>query len=347
MSNSVIPQLPSYLITKNMKQQNVDVLIIGAGLAGLTAARWLQAHGRTPLILEAAAKVGGRMRTVSWGPGRADAGAQFFTARSSRFQEMTAKWLANGLIFEWSRGWWDGSAEGAAYDGFPRYAASGGMTALMQALAYALPLQTSTPVQAVTAVPHGWQVRGSDGRLYHSRALILTPPVPQSLALLEAGQVPLANPDRAALARITYAPSITGLVWLDGGVNLPEPGALQRPLHPISWMADNQRKRISPEAAVITMHVNPVQSQLWQAAPDEEVQGYLREALRPYLAPNGRIRQIKIMRWPYALPVTLHPERTLLAARLPPLAFAGDAFNGPRVEGAVLSGLAAAAAVGD
>ncbi len=325
-----------------MKQQNVDILIIGAGLAGLMAGRRLREHGRTPLILEAAPQVSGRMRTVALGAGRADIGAQFFTARTAVFQKIAAEWLAEGLIFEWSQGWWDGSAEGVAGDGFPRYAAVQGMTAVMEYLAQPLTVHTGAAALSVTVTGDGWQVAAADGRLYHSRALLLTPPVPQSLALLDAGGVSLTAVDRAALERIQYAPSITGLVWVEGGVNLPEPGALQRPLHPISWIADNQQKGLSPEAAIVTMHVNPLHSQLWQTAPDGEVMGLLREGLRPYLAPSARIRLMKIYRWPYALPITLHPERTLLAAHLPPLVFAGDAFNGPRVEGAVLSGLAAA-----
>ena len=325
-----------------MKQQNVDILIIGAGLVGLMAGRWLREHGRTPLILEAASEVGGRMRTVTLGNGRADIGAQFFTARTAVFQKVVAEWLAEGLIFEWSQGWWDGSAEGAANDGFPRYAAVAGMTAVMEYLAQPLTVHTNTTVLSLMAAGDGWQVKVIDGRLYHSRALILTPPVPQSLALLDAGDVSLTAVDRAALERIQYAPSLTGLVWVEGGVNLPAPGALQRPLHPISWIADNQRKGLSPEATIVTMHVNPLHSRLWQTAPDGEVMGLLREELRPYLAPDAHIREIEIVRWPYALPITLHPEYTLLAANLPPLVFAGDAFNGPRVEGAVLSGLAAA-----
>ena len=328
-----------------MKQQNADVLIIGAGLAGLMAGRRLREHGRIPLILEAAPQVGGRMRTVALGGGRADIGAQFFTARTAVFQEIVAEWLAEELIFAWSQGWWDGSAEGVAGDGFPRYAAVRGMTAVMQYLAQPLDVHTNAAALSVALVEDGWQVAAADGRLYHSRALILTPPVPQSLALLDAGGVSLTAVDRAALERIQYAPGLTGLVWVEGGVNLPEPGALQRPLHPISWIADNQQKGLSPEVTLVTMHVNPANSQLWQLAPDGEVRGLLREELRPYLAPEARIRQIEIYRWPYALPLTLHPERALLAANLPPLAFAGDAFNGPRVEGAVLSGLAALAGI--
>ena len=67
--------------------------------------------------------------------------------------------------------------------------------------------------------------------------------------------------------------------------------------------------------------------------------------LRPLLTPNSTVRADHLHRWRFALPTTLDPERFLLAKDVPPLMFAGDAFNGPRVEGAALSGLAAADAL--
>jgi predicted NAD/FAD-dependent oxidoreductase len=184
-----------------------------------------------------------------------------------------------------------------------------------------------------------------DGRSYQSNALLLTPPVPQALSLLNAGSVPLANHDRAALEKVAYAPCLSGLFWIEGELSLPEPGALQQPDAPISFLADNQRKGISPEATIVTAHANPIMSKIWYEAPKGELVGLFMRELRPFLSQNSTVKAHHIQRWRYALPTELHPQRTLLADELPPLAFAGDAYNGPRVEGAALSGLAAAEAL--
>lgn len=46
-----------------LREPEVDVVVVGAGLAGLAAARHLAAHGRTCVVLEASDGVGGRMRS--------------------------------------------------------------------------------------------------------------------------------------------------------------------------------------------------------------------------------------------------------------------------------------------
>lgn len=326
--------------------ERVDVLIVGAGIAGLMAARRLETAGYTVTVLEKSRGVGGRMATRRIGPGRADHGAQFFTVRHAAFRRFVDEWQEDGLVFEWSRGWSNGSvSEKKAQDGHPRYAVHGGMTAVPKHLATGRDVRTGIRVTAVSLQDEGWRVGDAAGRHYHSRALLLTPPAPQSLALLDAGDVPLAKADREQLERIRYAPCLCGLFWVEGKVLLPGPGALQRPSAPIHWIADNRRKGISPQATLITVHGGPNFSQDFYEETDAVIMDALRAALRPHLDEIAVIEEEQLKRWRYALPLAVYPERIFQAKETPSLFFAGDAFREPRVEGAALSGLAAGTAV--
>lgn len=61
-----------------MSSFEADVVVVGAGLAGLTAARELEAAGRSAVVLEARARVGGRVLTETLAGGLVvELGAQF------------------------------------------------------------------------------------------------------------------------------------------------------------------------------------------------------------------------------------------------------------------------------
>lgn len=329
----------------------VEILIVGAGLSGLLAAQQYQGSGKQITLLDKGRTVGGRLATRAIGPGLADSGAQFFTVREPAFQRFVDQWQMAGLIYTWSTGWSDGSLIATpANDGYPRYAVRGGMNALAHHLAAQLTaqgvtLQTDQRVTAVAQVDEGWQVTTESGERYQAAALILTPPAPQSLALLAAGGVALAPADRNALERITYAPCLCGLFWLEGDITLPDPGAIQRPGADLAWVADNQRKGISPDATLITVHAGPTYSATHYDTPDEELLATFQASLQPFLRGRVKCHAAQLKRWRYALPTVTHPARYLQAQGLPPLYFGGDAFGGPRVEGAALSGLAMGAAI--
>jgi monoamine oxidase len=60
------------------RRAEADVIVVGAGLAGLTAARQLQGAGYSVLVIEARDRVGGRVLNYSLGSGlAADVGGQF------------------------------------------------------------------------------------------------------------------------------------------------------------------------------------------------------------------------------------------------------------------------------
>ena len=61
-----------------MQQQSFDVLIVGAGMAGLAAARSLAEAGRSVCILEAQNRIGGRILTARSTDGQpVELGAEF------------------------------------------------------------------------------------------------------------------------------------------------------------------------------------------------------------------------------------------------------------------------------
>jgi len=322
-----------------------DVLVIGAGVAGLMAAGVLRERGLRVTVADSEPVIGGRLATQPIGGGLADSGAQFFTVRTQDFQRRVDRWLAEGLAFKWSSGWSTGSDERSPADGYQRYAVRGGMNTLAKHLARELDIRLNTRITAVFPTDDGWRTEGEDGQTYTSRGLLLTPPVPESLALLDAGGARLAADERSLLEGVVYAPCLAGLFVVNGPVYLPEPGAVQRPNDPVTWIADNRRKGVSPEVTVVTVHAGPDYSrQLWDIA-DWDVMKMLQAALQPFLRSIADIGEAELKRWRYALPTVFYPRRTLLAAGLPPLGFAGDAFGEPRVEGAAMSGLAAGEAL--
>jgi predicted NAD/FAD-dependent oxidoreductase len=315
---------------------HTDVLIVGAGIAGLMAAHALRERGLRVTLLDKGRSVGGRLATRRIGDGKADHGAQFFTVRTPEFQKWVSRWLAADLIYQWSNGWSTGSFLPTPVDGYPRYAVFGGMNALAKHLAEGFEVFVNVQVTRVTPTDNGWQVQVEGGRVYVSKGLVLTPPVPQTLALLDTSI--LTEDDRTALERLDYAPCLCGLFVVHGPVYLPDPGAIQRPDETIPWIADNQRKGISLDETVVTVHAGPDYSrQLWDI-PDLDVLQMLQAALVPFLRSMADVGEAQLKRWRYVLPTDFYPRRTLIADGLPPLAFAGDAFGEPRVEGAAMSG---------
>lgn len=71
--------------------RQTDVVVVGAGLAGLTAARALVAHGVDVRVLEARNRVGGRAYTTRWDDGTAiDLGAQWIGPGQERITALAA-----------------------------------------------------------------------------------------------------------------------------------------------------------------------------------------------------------------------------------------------------------------
>lgn len=310
-----------------------DILILGAGMAGLSAATVLQRAGRRVLVLDKGRSVGGRMATRRIGEAVFDHGAQFMTARSARFAATLGDMVENGAVVEWCRGFAEQS------DGHPRWRGHPGMTAVPKRLAAGVDVRLETQIVSVSQTASGWLASTNDGETFTAGALLLTAPVPQSLALLDVGGFQLTEPMRTRLEAIEYERCLVVLAVLDGPSQLSSPGGRQFTDGPISFLADNQVKGISSKPAVTIHATHAFSIEHWDG--DRQQSGReLLLAAAPWL--GASVKEFHGHAWRYSKPMRAEDSACVLANEAPPLVFAGDAFAGSKVEGAALSGWAAA-----
>lgn len=310
-------------------------------MAGLTAAHKL-CQQCDVIVLDKGRGVGGRLATRRIGDAVFDHGAQFITTHSDEFAETIARLVGNGVVVPWFRGR-IGPNGVVDPDGHTRFRGAVSMNAIAKELAADLDVRTGSLVSSLVHDEESWTVVLADGTELRTDGIVVTSPVPQTLALLENGGGELSSKDATALNAIAYDPCIALMAVLDGPSGINESGAVDPVEGPIDWMADNQLKGISPVPAV-TIHATPEFSRAQWEESDEAITEALLAAARLDAAVIGG--SVQIQRWRYARPSVEYPERFLGLSYLPPFVCAGDAFGGAKVEGAALSGAAAAAAIG-
>ncbi len=326
-------------------------------MSGLTAARQLLDAGRSVRVIDKGRGVGGRLATRRLSPkttgntgntgntgdtgdtgdtgntdashARIDHGAQFFTTRSNEFVELAAEAQAAGAVEEWCRGFGEG-------DGYPRYRGESGMTSLAKWLAEGVQVELSQTVVDLVQYP--------------ADAYILAMPVPQALSICSFSKCLPPPQLQRDLARIDYHPVIALLATFAEPLSVPEPGGVQQPDHPIiTFIADNQRKGISPIPA-LTLHASHQWSMAHWLEPDEPVIAELLAAAADVVG-GAQPTATQLQRWRYAGPVQPWPDPMVTwgagVPGDPQIVLSGDAFGSSKVEGAFLSGRAAAAAILD
>lgn len=306
----------------------MDTLVLGAGISGLLLARRLQAAGHRVVVLEKSRGFGGRLATKRLGEASFDSGAQFITAKTPEFASLVSEWQDAGLLRAWP-----GSQH--------RLIGHPSMTAVPKALAANLDVRREHKVVSARRESSGrWTLTLDTGYTFTADRLLLTCPVPQALALLDAGATELPGAERAELAALSYNPCLALLVALDAPSAVPL-GGLAPEVGPIRWIADNATKGVSPSpAAAVTIHASPDFSTAHYTAAEAEVTVSLLAAAQPWLG-SGSVAATALHRWKFSEARVSHPASCLWLPELQ-LGFAGDAFGSPKVEGAALSGLALA-----
>ncbi len=315
-----------------------STIIIGAGMAGLAAAHELRRNNQTVTVLDKGRGVGGRLATRRLAMGRADHGAQFFSARTPDFQAHVQQLMKAGVVREWNL------QEAEIIDTsfrHPRYIGAEGMNAIAKYMAKSVPVQTGERAVRINAIANGCQVVTESGNTYEAEQLLITIPVPQAEALLSDSGLEPGSLEIRAFSNIRYQPCIAVMAVLNGNSNIPAPGILRFDENAdtgVAWVADNRQKGISPDQTTITVHATHAFSQLHLEDDLNVVGKTLLDQLTEWI-PAGSVTSYQVHRWRYSLANQRHDEAFVVGKAPFMLLFGGDGFGMGNVEGAFQSGL--------
>ena len=318
---------------------SAEVLIVGAGIAGLRAARTLHDAGKAVVVLEKSRGLGGRAATKRLHGTHADHGAQYFTTRDPRLQSQIDEWVGTGVLKVWTRGFHKLTPDGleAPDEGYPRYAFPDGMNTFGKLLGDGLDVRREALVTGLAKTAGGWNVTLADGTPYTAETLILNAPAPQALIL---GQGVFSSATQDALSRVTFAPCLALMAGF--AQTAPEWSGIEAKDGPVSWLANDSGKhsRTDTKETTLVLHGSPAFSEVHLETPETALPEMLAVAASlGFTNPSWT----QIQRWRFSK-VTQPYDGSYLKED-DSLYLCGDWCGGAKVEAAYLSGLEVAGAV--
>ena len=317
---------------------SMKTAVVGAGIAGLSAATALRDRGHDVVVFERARGPGGRAATrrvdgidmpkAARGATLAfDHGAQYFTVRDPRFQAVVDGWLRDRLVARWdgrlvsfdSEGWDELTTTTTRYVGIP------GMSAIGRAMADTLEVRYEQRIESLDPL-----------RREFDRVIL-------AITADQAKPLVAHLPDLSTtLANVVSKPCWAVLAAFEERVPARFDGAF---VHgsPLGWVARNQSKpKREWKVDTWVLHATATWSRMHLDDDPEVVGSVLMEAFHD-LIPNGLPRAFYATahRWRYA---SADPPLAVGAIHHAEsrLTLCGDWCLGSRIEDAFLSGLAAA-----
>jgi photolyase PhrII len=317
---------------------HLDVAVVGAGISGLVAARTLLDHGHRVKVIDKARGPGGRLASRRDGELTFDHGAQYFTVSDPRFRRLVDSWVFDGLVSRWEGkiGVFEKGSLSAKDSDRDRFVGRPRMSAITRYLSSELDSVYGSLVTDVQWSDGAWHVRTGDEDLSPFDALVVTTPPEQAAPLIAA------SPElEEIVANVKMLPCWALMMSFDDELPTPFDGIFVNE-GPLGWVARNSSKPGRSPVEAWVAHASPRWSQENLELSKEEVQEPLLAAFFESIqTPRVEAAKAVAHRWRYALAEEpIHdqclwdPDRNL--------AVAGDWVMGSRIEGAVLSGMAAA-----
>ncbi len=320
-----------------------SVAVIGAGLSGLLCARTLADHNIAVTVFEKSRGLGGRAATRRDGPFHFDHGAQYFTVRDPRLLPYVHSWHQRGLIAPWQGALAvrDGDGWRSAKEGVRRWVAVPGMSALGRHLGDDLTVHREVRVAHVQREGAQWRLVADSGAdLGVFDVVLVCVPAPQAVTLLEPIAPDLSREAQRAVMHPTWA---TMLVLTERPA-LPYDGAFINDDPVLGWISREASKPGREAYEGWVLHA----SRAWSTAHLEDDAASVTTAMTAAFSAllDSPVEPVHATshRWRHALPDPVAPDAALYDA-VRGVGAGGDWCGGPRVEGALLSGIALAGRV--
>lgn len=298
--------------------------VIGAGMAGIGAARSLADAGFRVVVFDKSRGLGGRCATKRWEGHSVDHGAQFFTMRDVDFSQ-AVRGACGADLLEMQAPIVDEAGREMPSEG--RFFHAQGNSRLARALAEGLDVRTGVTIEAV----EDRRVGGEEFDL-----ILSTAPWPQTAKL--AGISGAQNP---------YAPCLAGLFLHEGewvGATAARYAISDRSGHAVAWSACENHKpgRVGEGFTVMVVHASEEFSRTRLEDDPASWAADLRAIVEErWDIPSSAFRAVHPHRWRYA--------RISQKMEIPELPegwqFAGDLLTESRVESAWLAGREVAARI--
>jgi len=311
------------------------IAVLGAGIAGASAARELQRRGWSVHVFDKGRNAGGRSATRTRDGGHFDHGAQYFTARDPRFLDQVEAWRESGVVQEWQPRLAAIDADGVRQldSRETRWVGVPGMRELAMSLLDGIHTECSQRVVRVRHSAEGWFLHLKDETIRGPfSAVLATFPPAQAVELL-TGE-PLIERARP----VQFAPCWALMLSFREALPVDFDAAFVND-GPLSWIARDSSKPGRPAGERWLLHAGPEFSREHSQQEPADVESRLLTAFRSAcgLASIDPCAS-DLHRWGYAL---AQPplELGIIADTQRRIALGGDWCNGSRIEGAWLSGL--------
>ncbi|GCE93582.1 NAD(P)/FAD-dependent oxidoreductase [Arthrospira platensis] len=337
----------------------VDIIVIGAGIAGLICAQQLRRAGYSVVVVEKSRGVGGRAATRRVGEDRVDHGLRYLEPTGETVGKLITA-MGSDLQLWTDRIYQFRSGEFQALPMQGCYICPQGMNGVGKFLATDLDIWFGRRVESITPQDNGcWFLDlaitadnyPETPKDIAAKGVVVAIPAPQALMLLESPGAQIPADMIAQIRSLNYDPSLAVMAgysedkWaaLDNrnplwkGVEFPEGDRLE-------WVSLDSSRRQNPKTPILVFHSTPKFARQYLDVTDLETPGrmLLQTASDRLFSWLNSPEWMQVHRWRYAFCQESLSTPCITTITPLPLVGAGDWCSPKSIDGVLQSGMAAA-----